>query len=89
MYSYKSLLQKENVLGSETNKFKEGKIKLLSDAERLKQDFANILASDTFGGNSIKFDESVRPEMERLNSMDWTLDVSREELYDKLNDLRN
>ena len=94
LYTYKNLIEHEQILGTDENKFAgpEPKIRLLSDAERLKNDFMNILAKadseSGFGSNSTKFSEVIVPEMTKLNQLDWNNDVSKEELYDKLDDLR-
>ena len=88
LYSYSNLMKHENVLGTDTDKFKEGKLRLLDDAERLKLDFEHILAKDDFGNNPQKFSETIMPELERLNALDWNTDVSRDRLYAELNDLR-
>ena len=94
LYTYKNLIEHENVLGTDENKFAgpEPKVKLLSDAERLKNDFMVILtkagSTTGFGANPSKFSEEIVPELTKLNVLDWNLDVSRDELYADLDDLR-
>ena len=57
------MLKHENVLGNEENKFDgdSPKIRMLTDAERLKAEFMHIVGDATFGNK--KFNESVRPEI--------------------------
>ena len=84
LYTYKNLMKHKNVIGEDENKFvgPDSKIKMLSDAERLKSEFKNILAMDGskqgFGSNPVKFSEEIRPELEKLNALDWNNDVSKE-----------
>ena len=94
LYTYKNLMNYKNVIGEDENKFAgpEPKIKMLTDAERLKADFKRILAMDGskegFGASPLKFSEEIKPEIEKLNILDWNTDVSKEQLYDKLDELR-
>lgn len=95
LYTFKDLINRSNqkglnILEGSENKF-EGqnpKIKLLSDAERLKADFMRIMRADTFGESTVKFDEQIRPEITRLNALDWNNDVPKEKLYSELDELR-
>ena len=88
LYTYKTLLKHENVLGNEENKFDgdSPKIRMLTDAERLKAEFMHIVGDATFGNK--KFNESVRPEIQSLNALDWNSDIKKEDLYQKLDTLR-
>ncbi len=94
LYTFKNLMQHKNIIGTEENKFAGAnpKIRMLSDAERLKADFKRILAKDAsvegFGASPVKFSEEIRPELEKLNILDWNTDVSKEKLYDELDELR-
>lgn len=88
LYTYKTLLGHENVLGEEINKFDgpNPRLRMLSDAERLKADFMKIIANSEFG--SAAFNEKIRPEIERLNILDWNSNITKEKLYQELDDLR-
>lgn len=94
LYTYKTLVEHEHVLGTSENKFAgpEPKIKMLTEAEKLKNDFQQIIAKagepTGFGSNPDKFSEEIIPELTRLNVLNWTVDVSREKLYSELDDLR-
>lgn len=34
------------------------------------------------------FSENIRPEIQRLNSLDWNNDITKDKLYNELDDLR-
>jgi hypothetical protein len=45
-------------------------------------------SKEGFGASPLKFSEEIKPEIEKLNILDWNTDVSKEQLYDKLDELR-